>query len=115
MRFTFNIKPTILKGHGTTYHARIAFREYLGNEYFISSLTKNNNGQYYGYHAYVDRWCIDPEYVYAYNIEVFKRGKHRGKYKHFDLYIYRIPVKLLKMLNLYVNQGDSTFKIQKYK
>ena len=63
----------------------------------------------FGY-AYVDSFGDNIKYVYGYNIEAFKRGKHR-KDKHYVIYKYAFPIEMFKLLNVDIIQGNRTFKI----
>ena len=51
-------------------------------------------------------------YVYGYNIEVFKRGKHCHN-KHYVIYRYTFPKEIFRLLNVRIKQGSRTFKILK--
>lgn len=102
MKFVLGIKPTILTGCGTTYHARQRVRESMAGCFTCSSQ--------FG-HAYTDSLRGDTKYVYGYNIEVFKRGKHR-KNKHYVVYRYSFPIEMFKLLNVEINQNTRTFTIK---
>ena len=101
MKFILGIKPTILTGYGTMRHAFERVRLSIRGCFVYSSSFGN---------AYTDVIGGDPKYVYGYNIEVFKRGKHR-KNKHYVVYKYSFPVEMFKLLNVQINQGTRTFKI----
>ena len=103
MKFVLGIKPTIITGQGTTYHARQRVRESIAGCFTCS--TKFGD-------AYTDSIKGDPKYVYGYNIEVFKRGKYRHN-KHFMIYLYKFPIEMFKLLNVEINQGTHTFTIKK--
>lgn len=49
--------------------------------------------------------------LYVYNVESFKRGKHR-KNKHYDVYIYSIPMQLLDVIKMEVRQNSRNFTIK---
>lgn len=49
--------------------------------------------------------------LYVYNVEVFKRGKHR-KNKHYDLYLYTIPMGLLDAVKMDIKQNHRNFTIK---
>lgn len=101
MKLTLYIKPTILTGWGTTKDAQTRFRDSVrGLTYCYSNFGS----------AYVDGVVRNAKYVYAYNIEVFKRGKHR-KNKHYIVYRYMFPIEIFKLLNIEIKQGTRTFKI----
>ena len=103
MKFTISIRPTIFSGWGTLKDAQVRFRESIRGWFVYSSE--------FGYawtNGFVE--SKDVTKVYGYNIEVFKRGKHR-KNKHYVIYRYEFPVELLKFLNVEIKQGSRTFKI----
>ena len=101
MKFTIEIKPTILTGYGTTIDAKARFRESIRGCFVYSS----DFGS-----AYTNALGGNPTKVYGYNIEVFKRGKH-SKNKHYVVYRYEFPVEMFKFLNAEIKQGTRTFKI----
>lgn len=101
MKFVLGIKPTVITGWGTTSHAK---------NRFISSICGCFCGSSQFGSAYVDSFGDNVKYVYGYNIEVFKRGKHR-KDKHYVIYKYTFPVEMFKLLNVEITQGNKTFKI----
>ena len=101
MKFTIGIKPTVLTGYGTTKNAKERFRSsYRGMCFCCSSQFGT---------AYVDSHRNE-KYVFGYNIEVFKRGKHRHN-KHYVVYRYQFPIEMFKLLNIEIKQGCRTFKI----
>lgn len=100
MKFILGIKPTIITGWGTTFHARERVRQSIRGCFCYSSFGN----------AYTDAIGSNPKYVYGYNIEVFKRGKHR-KNKHYVIYRYSFPIEMFKLLNVEIKQGTRTFKI----
>ena len=102
MKFILGIKPTILTGWGTTFAARERVRESIRGCFIYSSQFGD---------AYTDSLRGDSKYVYRYNIEVFKRGKHRHN-KHFMIYLYKFPIDMFKLLNVEINQGTRTFTIK---
>lgn len=95
MKFTIGIHPTILTGRGTMTCANERVRSSVSQCFCYSSFGS-------GY--------MNTKYVFGYNIEVFKRGKHR-KNKHYVVYRYEFPVELFKLLNVEIKQGRRTFKI----
>ena len=103
MKFIIGIKPTILTGPGTTKAAKDRFRNsYRGMCYTYSNRFGN---------AYVDGLInSNVKNVIAYNIEIFKRGKHR-KNKHYVIYRYVFPIEMFKLLNIEIKQGSRTLKI----
>lgn len=57
-------------------------------------------------------WCDHRnEKLYVYNVESFKRGKYR-KNKHYDVYIYSIPMQLLDVVKMDVCQHNRNFTIK---
>ena len=102
MKFTIEIKPTILTWYGTTIDAKARFRESIRGCFCYSS----NFGS-----AWTNSYVTNNTTVYGYNIEVFKRGKHRHN-KHFIVYRYAFPIEMFKLLNVEIIQGPRTFKIR---
>ena len=102
MKFTIGIKPTIMTGYGTKKDAKSRFRNSIHGCFCCSTEFGN---------AYVDGLGSKIHYVYGFNIEVFKRGKHR-KNKHYVVYRYTFPIEMFKLLNIEINQGSRTFKIK---
>lgn len=49
--------------------------------------------------------------LYVYNVEVFKRGKH-NKNKHYDFYLYTIPMGLLDVVKMDIKQNNRNFTIK---
>ena len=99
MKFTIRIKPTILTGYGTTKAAK----ERVGSPI----------NQCFCYSSFGNGW-MNSEYVYGYNIEVYKRGKYRHN-KHYIVYRYAFPIEIFKLLNIKISQGPRTFKITRKK
>ena len=102
MRFTIDIRPTVFTGWGTLKDAQARFRDSIRGCFVYSS-------------DFGDAWTNDflsrnITKVYGYNIEVFKRGKHR-KNKHYVIYRYEFPVEFFKFVNVIIIQGRRTFKI----
>ena len=102
MRLFFNIKPTIITGFGTKFHAHLRVGRSINGCFSCSSRFGN---------AYTDTFGVDPKYVYGYNIEVFKRGKHRNN-KHYVIYLYKFPIEMFKLLNVEINQYGNRFTIK---
>lgn len=102
MRLFFNIKPTIITGWGTTFHAHLRVGSSIKGLFTCSSRFGD---------AYTDTFGVDPKYVYGYNIEVFKRGKHRNN-KHYVIYLYKFPIEMFKLLNVEINQYGNRFTIK---
>ena len=49
--------------------------------------------------------------LYLYNVEVFKRGKHH-KNKHYDFYLYSIPISLLNIVKMDIEQHRRNFTVK---
>ena len=49
--------------------------------------------------------------LYLYNVEVFKRGKHY-KNKHYDFYLYTIPMSLLNIVKMDIKQHHRNFTVR---
>ena len=103
MKFTIGIRPTIVTGWGTLKDAQARFRNSIRGCFTYSS----DFGYAWSNDNFLPRNITK---VYGYNIEVFKRGKHR-KNKHYVIYCYEFPVELFKLLNVEIKQGNRTFKI----
>lgn len=99
MRFSLGFRPVVMTGWGTLSAAR----ERIGFDccHMCFSPTFGN-----GYQNSIK----NPTAIYGYNIEVFKRGKHR-KDKHYVIYRYTFPIEMFKVLNVKIEQGSRTFKI----
>ena len=102
MKFIIGIKPTVITGYGTIKDAKARFRESIRGCFVYSS----NFGT-----AWTNTFGSNITKVYGYNIEVFKRGKHRHN-KHYVIYRYEFPVEMFKLLNVELKQGSRTFKIR---
>ena len=92
MKFILGIKPNVLSGYGTLKDARSRIQGVLCVSSSFGVCYRNTTA------------------VYGYNIEVFKRGKHR-KNKHYVIYRYTFPLEMFKLLNVEIKQGSRTFKI----
>lgn len=96
MKFVLGIKPSVLRGYGTLKDARSRIVGVL----CVSS----------SFGVGYENSIRNATAVYGYNIEVFKRGKHR-KNKHYVIYRYTFPLEMFKLLNVEIKQGSRTFKI----
>ena len=67
--------------------------------------SRGNGSQFAG------RYDNRNEMLYVYNIESFKRGKYR-KNKHYDVYVYPIPMQLLDIVKMDVCQHNRNFTIK---
>lgn len=54
---------------------------------------------------------IKTQTLYVYNVEVFKRGKHH-KNKHYDFYLYSIPMSLLNIVKMDIKQHHRNFAVR---
>jgi hypothetical protein len=99
MRFSLSFRPVVLTGWGTLSAARNRIG-LCGGTMCLSSA--------FGYGR--QNSIRNPTAIYGYNIEVFKRGKHR-KSKHYVIYRYTFPIEMFKMFNVKIEQGSRTFKI----
>lgn len=106
MKLTIGIRPTVITGWGTTKDAKRRVRESIYRACFCYSSEFGS--------AYADNIGRDSKYVYGYNIEVYKRGKHRHN-KHYVIYRYAFPIEIFKLLNIEISQGSRTFKITRKK
>lgn len=102
MKFILGIKPITLTGWGTTLAAKERVRESITGCFTCSSQFGD---------AYTDSLRGDSKIVYGYNIEVFKRGKHRHN-KHFMIYLYKFPIEMFKLLNVEIQQKQRRFIIK---
>ena len=105
MRFNVNIKPTVYTGYGTFYSAIDKFHNVIPA---LSCFTISKYGSYYGSIKRMND--NSPEYIYCYNIDVFKRGKHKNN-KHYTLYVYKIDLRLLDILDMKIDQHQRYFRI----
>ena len=96
MKFVLGIKPNVFTGWGTLKDARSRIQGVL----CVSS----------SFGVGYENSIRNATAVYGYNIEVFKRGKHR-KNKHYVIYRYTFPMEMFKLLNVEIKQGSRTFKI----
>ena len=105
MRFSVNIKPTVYTGQGTSESAMNKFRNVTPS---ATCFTCDKYGNYYG--PIKKSISSGPDYAYCFNIEGFKRGKHRHN-KHFTMYVYKIDLRVLDILDLKINQKRMNFQI----
>lgn len=96
MKFVLGIKPDVFSGCGTLKNAR----SHIVGVFCVSS----------SFGVGYENSIRNATAVYGYNIEVFKRGKHR-KNKHYVIYRYTFPIEMFKLLNVEIKQGSRTFKI----
>ena len=67
---------------------------------------KRGNGSWF-----CGRYSDRVQTLYVYNAEVFKRGKHH-KNKHYDFYVYSIPMELLDTVKMDIRQHKRNFTIK---
>ena len=105
MNFKVNIKPTVYTGLGTSASAMDKFHRVTPA---VTCFTISKYGSYFG--TIKRRNDSGPEYAYCFNMDVFKRGKHKQN-KHFTLYVYKIDLRLLDILGLKIQQNRMNFRI----
>lgn len=105
MRFNVSIKPTVYTGQGTYRSAMDRFHSVIPT---VTCFTVSGYGNYYG--LIKRRGDSGPDYAYCFNVDVFKRGKHR-KNKHYTLYVYKIDLRLLDILSMKIDQHQRYFRI----
>lgn len=71
----------------------------------LATGSKSNGSQY------TVRYNDRNKTIYVWNVEVFKRGKHR-KNKHYDFYVYSIPMALLDIIKMDIQQKHRNFTIK---
>ena len=103
MRFNVSIKPSVYTGQGTYESAMDRFKSVIPISYCA---TYSRYGNYYG--TFKSKGA-EPNYAYCFNVDVFKRGKHR-KNKHYTLYVYKIDLRLLDILDMKIEQYQRYFK-----
>ena len=104
MKFNVNIRPSVYTGSGTYRDAMSRFHSVIPA---MTCLTFCGNGNFYGP---IKKSNSGPDYAYCFNMDVFKRGKHR-KNKHYTLYVYKIDLRLLDILGMKIVQHNKNFKI----
>lgn len=67
--------------------------------------SRGNGSQFAG------RYNNRNEMLYVYNVESFKRGKYR-KNKHYDVYVYSIPMALLDTFKMDIHQNKRNFALK---
>ena len=104
MKFNVNIRPSVYTGSGTHRDAMSRFRSVIPA---LTCLTVCSNGNYYGS---IKKSTSGPDYAYCFNVDVFKRGKHKNN-KHYTLYVYKIDLRLLDILDMKIVQHNKNFRI----
>ena len=103
MKFNVNIRPTVYTGQGTYRSAMDRFSSVTP----LCCLTYSGYGNYYGP---IKKSTSGPDYAYCFNMDVFKRGKHKNN-KHYTLYVYKIDLRLLDILGMKIDQHQKYFRI----
>ena len=100
----FRIKFTPRKYTITAKNLDSAYSEFLNKiPVFICFTYSSGNGSKY------QGMCDNrTKTLYVYNVEVFKRGKHH-KNKHYDFYLYSIPMSLLDIVKMDIKQHHRNF------
>lgn len=104
MKLNMTIRPSVYTGSGTHLDAMNRFHSVIPAR---TCLTFCSNGNFYGP---IKKSTSGPDYAYCFNMDVFKRGKHR-KNKHYTLYVYKIDLRLLDILNMEIVQHNKNFRI----
>ena len=104
MRFSTTIRPTVYTGQGTYRNAMDRFSSVTP----LCCPTYSGYGNYYG--PIKRRGDNGPDYAYCFNMDVFKRGKHKNN-KHYTLYVYKIDLRLLDILGMKIDQHQRYFRI----
>lgn len=92
------MKPIILFGPGTTRMAELDLKYYMMN----SGARKNSDGTFQDGRGY----------YYVYNMEVYKRGKHRAR-KNYKIFIYRVSESWAERHDVKIIQKKRNFKVEK--
>lgn len=106
IRIKFKPRKYTIKAQSLDY----AYYNFLDKLPALACFTHGSRGNGSTFSArYNDR----TQTLYVYNVEVFKRGKHR-KNKHYDFYLYAIPMGLLDTVKIDIKQNHRYFKITQY-
>lgn len=103
----FRIKFTPRKYTITAKNLNSAYSEFLNKIPAFTCFTYGGgNGSKY------QAICNDrTKTLYVYNVEVFKRGKHH-KNKHYDFYLYTIPMSLMDIIKMDIKQHHRNFTVK---
>ena len=85
-----------------------AYHEFLNKIPKYACYTYGGRSSGSKYQAMCD---IRTQTLYVYNVEVFKRGKHH-KNKHYDFYLYSIPMSLLNIVKMDIKQHHKNFTVR---
>ena len=105
MKLNMTIRPSVYTGSGTHLDAMNRFHSVIPAR---TCLTFCSNGNFYG--PIKRRGDNGPDYAYCFNMDVFKRGKHKNN-KHYTLYVYKIDLRLLDILDMKIDQHQRYFRI----
>lgn len=106
MDIRINLKPRkyTIKAQNLDY----AYYQFLDKLPTLACLTfgsRSNGSQFAG------RYDNRNEMLYVYNVVSFKRGKHR-KNKHYDFYLYAIPMGLVDVIKMDIKQHNRNFTVK---
>lgn len=105
----FRIKFTPRKYTITAKNLDSAYSEFLNTK--ITAFTCFTCGGRTNGSKYQAMCDIRTQTLYVYNVEVFKRGKHH-KNKHYDFYLYSIPMNLLNIVKMDIKQHHRNFTVK---
>lgn len=105
---TFRIKFTPRKYTIKAKNLDSAYHEFLNKIPAFACYTCGGRANGSKYQAMCD---IRTQTLYVYNVEVFKRGKHY-KNKHYDFYLYSIPMSLLNIVKMDIKQHHRNFAVK---
>ena len=104
----FRIKFTPRKYTIKAKNLDSAYSEFLYKIPAFTCFTYGGGGNGSKYQALCDNRT---KTLYVYNVEVFKRGKHH-KNKHYDFYLYSIPISLLNIVKMDIEQHRRNFTVK---
>ena len=104
----FRIKFTPQKYTIRAQNLDSAYHEFLNKVPAFACFTYGIGGNGSEYQAMCDGRT---KTLYVYNVEVFKRGKHH-KNKHYDFYLYSIPMSLLNIVKMDIKQHHRNFAVK---
>ena len=104
----FRIKFTPRKYTITAKNLDSAYSEFLNKIPAFTCFAYGGGGNGSKYQAMCDNRT---KTLYVYNVEVFKRGKHH-KNKHYDFYLYTIPMSLLDIVKMDIKQHHRNFTVK---
>ena len=104
----FKIKFTPRKYTINAQNLNSAYYEFLNKIPALACVTYGGKANGSKYQALCDDRT---KTLYVYNVEVFKRGKHH-KNKHYDFYLYSIPMSLLNIVKMDIKQHHRNFTVK---